>query len=421
MAKTILILFFIFFGLNFVIETLLELLNKKSVKQHRKSPPGFISRRIKPEDYTKAADYTVTKTNIRLISSAFTAAVLAAVILTGLFGRLEIILGRLMDPGYLFALLYLFIIGAAGWLISVPFSLYSQFVIEERYGFNTMTPKIWITDTLKSFVLSALIGVPLILVLRWFLRETGEWWWILAFGFYTVLQLFILYIYPVAIAPLFNKFRPLEDGELKEQLENLAAKLDFEVKGISVMDGSKRSKHSNAYFTGFGKNRRIVLYDTLVERLSPGELAGVLAHEIGHRKKHHITRRMILSLTVILGTFFLIHLLKDYQPLYTAFGFSGPSFYGILLVIGICSGPFTLVTNPLMNAWSRKHEYESDTFAAEHTSPGQLKEALFKLAKDNLTNPVPHPLYSFYHYSHPAVGERVAHLEQLENRTGDSP
>ena len=391
----------------------LEFLNQKSVKENRSSPPQFIAARVEPGEYEKAADYSVTKSRLKIVSSAFSTALLALIILTGVFGILEEFLNRFLNTGYLFTIVYLAVIGFGGWLLSVPFSLYSQFVVEERFGFNTMTFRLWVLDTIKGFILGALIGIPLILALRWFLRETGDWWWVFAFGFYTLIQLFILYIYPVVIAPIFNKFRPLEEGELKERLENLASRLNFEVKGISVMDGSKRSKHSNAYFTGFGQNRRIVLYDTLIERLSPAELEGVLAHEIGHRKKHHITKRTAFSLLVTLGTFLIIHLLIDYVPLYTAFGFNNPSFYGILLLIGICMGPFTFVIDPLINAWSRHHEYESDTYAAETTAPEQLREALIKLAKENLTNPVPHKLYSFYHYSHPAVGERVAHLDSL--------
>lgn len=237
-------------------------------------------------------------------------------------------------------------------------------------------------------------------------------WWIIASAGIIGFQLFISLIYPVVIAPLFNKFTPLEDGELKETLSTMAVQNNFEVKGIFVMDGSKRSSHSNAYFTGFGKSKRIVLFDTLISELTPPQLSGVLAHEIGHEKKHHLLKGLGLSFFITLLVFFAADQLINYLPLYRAFGFTGISYHAILVILVFCTGPFTFFITPLFSVWSRKHEYEADRFAVKACgNRDDLKQGLIILAKENLSNITPHPLYSFFKYSHPALGERLRAID----------
>jgi STE24 endopeptidase len=261
------------------------------------------------------------------------------------------------------------------------------------------------------------ITAPLYFVILWLLRISGGWWWLLAFGFFTIFQLFITIIYPSVIAPLFNKFRPLEQGSLKQKIESLLQKVNYTSKGIFIMDGSRRSAHSNAYFTGIGKTKRIVLFDTLVNKLEEDEITTVLAHEIGHQKKKHVVKMLIISLAGTLAGFFIINLLLYYQPLYTAFGFSRISFHAILVLLGLCSGAFTFMFNPLFSMLSRRYEYQADGYAAGQVKKGAfyLKNALIGLSKDNLSNLTPHPFYSFYYYSHPTLAERINALDKIQS------
>jgi len=234
------------------------------------------------------------------------------------------------------------------------------------------------------------------------------------FGWFLLFQLVLSVIYPLLIAPIFNKFTALEDMDLKKSLNLLAEKLSFKTTGIFVMDGSRRSAHSNAYFTGVGKSKRIVLYDTLISILNPSQISGVLAHEIGHYKKHHLLKGLILSFVMITLGFYAVNLLMNYLPLFEAFGFTRVSYHGILVILGFASGPFTFFITPLFTMWSRKHEYEADAFAATNTEYGNdLKEGLIIMSKENLSNLTPHPLYSFYHYSHPTVAERIKAIDKL--------
>jgi len=262
--------------------------------------------------------------------------------------------------------------------------------------------------------LSAVIGFPVLLGLFWFMDRAGKLWWIWAFCGLSAFQLVVNVLFPVLIAPLFNKFTPLPEGSLKEKILSLADKLRFRTKGIFLMDGSRRSRHSNAYITGLGRYKRIVLFDTLVNTSTEEEIASVLAHEIGHGKRNHLKKSLALSVALSLAGFWILSLLLPYEPLYSAFSFAQPSRQAILVILVLCAGPFTFFLTPLFSAWSRKHEHEADRFAVEAvgTAAG-LKTALLRLARDNLSNLTPHPLYSFYHYSHPTLAERIAALDSL--------
>jgi STE24 endopeptidase len=410
-AQSILSLYIVFFLLESGWETFLSILNIREVWKNRGSIPGDFAGLVDEETYRRSTAYTLDRGRFGIISSLFSGVFVLLLVLSGALGRLDTLVSSWSLHPYLEGIFYVFLVSLAFRLYSLPFSIYSQFVIEEKHGFNKMTPALFIVDLIKGLLLSAVISFILLWVLFWFMDTAGNLWWLIAFGFVALFQLLMTYLYPVLIAPLFNKFAPLEEGSLRQKIENLAAKLSFRTRGIFVMDGSKRSKHSNAYFTGLGGAKRIVLFDTLIKNLGEDETAAVLAHEIGHEKKKHLFKMLVLSFSLMLLGFFIINLLMRYEPLFTAFGFSAPSYQGILVILSFCSGPFTFFLTPLFTAFSRKHEYEADRFAADKADLGPaLKNALLTLGKDNLSNFTPHPWYSFYHSSHPTLAERLRAL-----------
>ena len=410
---TLLIIYLSFFTAEFIFENFLEILNIRNIRKHR-TVPEYFRDTVTDDNYKKSVEYTVEKTRFSMVTSLFSSVFLIFFIISGLFGKLENIVLSFDTALYVKWILYIFSVTVIFSVVNIPFSIYSSFIIEQKYGFNKMTVKIFISDLVKGTILSALIGFPVLLILFWFMDNAGSFWWIYAFAFISLFQIALQLLYPVLIAPLFNKFEPLEEGELKNRLGRLAEKLSFRIKGIFKVDGSRRSAHSNAYFTGFGKLKRIVLFDTLIESLYPDEIEAVLAHEIGHEKLRHVIKRIFVSLFMMFLTLFIIDRLLNFDPLFRAFGFSGSSYYGIFILISLCSSPFTFFFNPLFTSWSRKHEYEADRFAVESVEDkDSLKKALLKLGSENLSNLTPHPLYSFYHYSHPALMERLEAIDRL--------
>ncbi|MCU0858411.1 MAG: M48 family metallopeptidase [Pontiellaceae bacterium] len=329
----------------------------------------------------------------RLVNGIAVAAAPGSMILQGLvFGGILILLGQ---------------------LISLPFNLIDTFVIEEKYGFNKTTPKTFVIDILKGLLLTVLLGAPVFALILWiFSAVPTAWLW--AWGALAVIQLFILFIAPVVILPLFNKFTPLEEGELRTKIEEFAAAQNYKLSGIFKIDGSRRSTKSNAYFTGFGKTKRIALFDTLIEKQTVGELVAVLAHEIGHCRRGHIKKGIITSLASSLLMFFILSLFITRPGLYSAFGLEGTPLYAGFIFFGFLYAPISMILGLLGNIFSRKHEYEADAFAAETTKqPGDLINALKKLSVDNLSNLTPHPLKVFLQYSHPPVLERIKALRKL--------
>ncbi len=409
----ILTLYLVLFSIEFCWETFLEFLNRQYVKKNRDVIPPVFRDTIDPATYEKSVSYTLVKNRFGMISSLFSSFFLLLIILSGALSSIDTFIAKWQLGTYTHGIVYIYALSLIFSLSSLPFSLYSIFVIEERFGFNRMTWKLFITDAIKGLFLSALFLTPLLYALFWFMDSAGQNWWVYAFCLFAVFQLLMVLIYPTFIAPLFNKFSPLEDSELEDQILALAEKVGFKTSGILVMDGSKRSRHSNAYFTGLGKTKRIVLFDTLVEKSGRQELLGVLAHEIGHEKKNHIKKGMLYSLLGLSAGFWVISLLLPYTPFYQAFGFSASSYHAALILFSFCSGPFTFFLAPLRSKLSRKYEYEADRFAVKATgSAAGLKNALLQLSKDNLSNLTPHPLYSAYHYSHPTVSERIAAMEK---------
>ncbi len=302
---------------------------------------------------------------------------------------------------------FLLVTGVALSLPGLPLDWYDQFRLEERFGFNTTTQKLWWMDRLKGLLLSIALGYPLLALVLKLVEWTGEWWWLWAWGALLGFQLLMLIFAPVLILPLFNKFTPLPEGSLRERLLKLAEQTRFRARSIQVMDGSKRSRHSNAFFTGFGGFRKIVLFDTLIQQLAEPELAAVLAHEIGHFKKKHIPKTLAASALGSLAGLYLVSVLAKQEWFYRGFGFEPGSIVPALLLFGLLSGVVTFWFSPLAHWWSRRYEYQADAFAAEVMSePGSLIGALRKLNEKNLSNLTPHPLYSGFYYSHPTLLER---------------
>ena len=409
----LLIIFFIFYFGEYLFSTSLTILNISSSLKNKDNVPAFIKDFIDKKKYSKSVNYSLRKEKFSLATSSVSMAITFAVIISQFPALVNQWIAIFSFHPYIHGIVYILILTALSSVLSLPFSLYSQFVIEEEFGFNKMSGKTFAKDLLKSSLLSVILFVPLLAVLFLFIDKSGSFWWLYAFLFFAGFQLVITLLYPLVIAPLFNKFTELEDGPLKMKLYGLAEKTSFKAKGIFIMDGSKRSSHSNAYFTGFGRSRRIVLFDTLISTLSEDEIEGVLAHEIGHFKKKHILKNLVSSLFMSFLFFFILSLLYDYMPLFKAFGFVKPSFHALLVILSFCMGPFTFFLKPIFTMKSRKNEYEADKYACEIVNSSEpLVNALITLGKENLSNLTPHPLYSFFHYSHPVLSERIKAMEE---------
>jgi len=408
--QAILILFLSLFFLELIWEQFLLWLNLRHARSCKDNPPELAVEIWGRQDYQRAIDYSKSKTYLAVISSLVGSGLVLLLVSSGWLGTLESWVSSLAVGTILQGILYVYLISLIFGVVSLPSMIYAQFVIEARYGFNRMTWKLFILDGLKSLLVSLVLMTPL-LALLFVLIRAGTLWWLWGFILFTAFQLVMIVLYPKVIAPLFNKFTPLEEGSLKEKVQALADHLGFKTRGIFVMDGSKRSRHSNAYFSGLGRVKRIVLFDTLIRSLEEDQVAGVLAHEIGHEKLGHILKRLALSVSSGLLGFWLVSLLLNYSPFFEAFNFSGPSPQAVLVLVMFVSGPFTFYLKPLFSWWSRRHEYQADHFVKSRTRYGKaFQTALKRLSKDNLSNPVPHPLYSFYHYSHPTTLERIRAL-----------
>ncbi|WP_321492298.1 M48 family metallopeptidase [uncultured Desulfobacter sp.] len=368
------------------------------------------------ERYERSQNYLKTTTRFGTITSVIDLGVLLVFWFLGGFGALDHFVRETGWSSIGCGLLFIGILAGCKFIISLPFSIYSTFVIEEQFGFNKTTPKIFVLDLIKSISLSMALGIPLLTAIFWFLESTGPWAWMICWGVTTVFILAVQYIVPTWIMPLFNKFTPLGDGELKDKLFAYAKTIDFPLTQIFVMDGSKRSTKSNAFFTGFGKNKRIVLFDTLINAHTPDELLAVLAHEMGHFKKKHILRRLIFGILQMGAIFYLLSLAITQQSLFTAFYVDTPSIYAGLVFFSILFSPIDLIISIIMQFFSRKDEYEADRFAVLTTQKAQaLIMALKKLSADNLANLTPHPFYVFINYSHPPLAQRVAAMEKIES------
>jgi STE24 endopeptidase len=386
----------------------------RHVARHRDAVPPAFAGTVSLSAHQKAADYTVAKSRVGLIETAFSAAVLLGWTLLGGLDALNRALVAWLGTGMWQQLALLACFAAISGLLELPFSLYTTFVVEERFGFNKITWKLWLADALKALVLGAAIGLPIAALILWLMGAAGHWWWLWAWGVWMGFNLLLLVIYPTFIAPLFNKFKPLEDETLKARVTALMQRCGFAAKGLFVMDGSKRSAHANAYFTGFGAAKRVVFYDTLLAKLSPGEVDAVLAHELGHYKHKHIVQRIVLMFAISLAGFALLGWLATRVWFYTGLGvrpnLAGPNDALALLLFVVALPVFTYFVSPLMAQFSRKHEFQADAFAATQTSGHDLGSALLKLYEDNASTLTPDPVYVKFYYSHPPATERLARL-----------
>jgi STE24 endopeptidase len=409
--QSILAVFLSLFFIQLIWEQLLLWLNFSRTLSSNTRPSSLAREIWGARDYRRAIEYSRSKTLLAVVSSLISSGLILMLIFSGWLGSLENRVAALSVGPTIQGILYVYMIALIFSVVSLPTTIYAQFVIEARFGFNRLTWKLFILDGLKGLLVFFILMTPLLAALFTLIRASGLWW-LWSFALFSVFQLVMIVVYPKMIAPLFNKFTPLEDSPLKEKILALATHLGFKSGGIFLMDGSKRSKHSNAHFSGLGRVKRIVLYDTLLEALNDDEVAGVLAHEIGHQKLGHVLKRLVLSLFSGLLGFWILSLLLNYSPFFEAFGFSGASPPAAVVLVMFVSGPFTFYLKPLFSWWSRRHEYQADSFVRTRTVYGKaLESALKRLGKDNLSNPLPHPLFSFYHYSHPTILERIDALE----------
>jgi STE24 endopeptidase len=412
--NTILLAFIFLLILKLVTSTILDLINLSYVKRQSSAVPDSFRDFIDPPTYRKSIDYTVAKTRFGRINDVYDSVILAGVILSGLLPWLYSGLSAVFGSGIWGQALVLFVVALVLGLPGLPFDWWSTFRLEERFGFNKSSQKLWVVDKVKGLIVGFVIGYPLLTLLVFLVTAAGSLWWVWGFAVFFLFQLVMVVAYPMFIMPLFNKMEPMEEGELKDRLFALADRTGFKAQTILVIDGSKRSGHSNAFFSGFGRFRRIVLYDTLIEQMGHEELEAVLAHEIGHYKLGHIPKMITLSGGMTLGMFALLGWLAAGTWFAEGFGFSqdvAGQIVPVLLLFMLVSGLLTFWLSPFTSLWSRKHEYEADAFARDAMESAEpLIRALRKLHKENLSNLTPHPIYSRFYYSHPTLLERERSL-----------
>ena len=411
--------------LVFVVALLASLLVKfwlatrqmRHVAAHRDAVPAAFAQTISLAAHQRAADYTLAKGRFGLISMAVGAAVLLGWTLLGGLDALNVALRDALQPRFGNLAYQLALFGAfavIGSLIELPLELYSTFQLEQRFGFNRTTWKLYLADMAKGALVGVLIGAPIAALMLWLMQAAGSFWWLWAWGVWMAFNLLILVLYPTVIAPLFNKFVPLADESLKVRVQQLMARCGFAAKGLFVMDGSKRSAHANAYFTGFGAAKRVVFFDTLLNKLSPGEVEAVLAHELGHFKHKHVIKRIGVMFALSLAGFALIGWLSLQPWFYAGLGvqpsLAAPNDALALLLFLLAAPVFAFFVSPLFAQVSRKHEFEADAYACRQASGSDLAAALLKLHEDNASTLTPDPLYVRFYYSHPPASERLAAL-----------
>lgn len=381
------------------------------VGAHRAAVPLEFTGQISLDSHQRAADYTCAKTRLALASAAVEIALLLLLTFGGGLQALRDGVASMFPAGIPRGLALIVVVGLVMTLVELPFSLYSTFRVEARFGFNKMTPALFWKDFFKGLALAAAIGLPLVAVVLWLMEKSGAYWWLYAWFTWMGFNILLLAIYPVWIAPLFNKFKPMDDAALKQRIEQLLARCGFKVKGLMVMDGSLRSSHGNAYFTGFGQSKRIVFFDTLLERLSPPEVEAVLAHELGHFKRRHVIKRIAWTFAASFFFLWLLGFLLDQAWFYQGLNVTTPSPAMALILFFMVIPNFTFLLQPLTAMYSRKHEFEADQYAAQNASAADLISALVKLYKDNASTLTPDPLHSLFYDSHPPALARIGRLQ----------
>jgi len=412
MTLLIKVVYLAFFAAQLTVESALTLLNLRHTARAGDRVPSPLASEVGPEMVQKSRAYTLARGRFELVHGCYDAILTLVLLFSGLLPALDSALERHGLAGAHRAVLFLVLLAATVGLVSLPFSLYGTFVLEERFGFNRTSFGLWLKDRLKGLVLSLALGVPLAYAGYGFFTLAGRAWWLWLFAVLTAVQLALVWLYPTLIAPLFNRFSPLPEGELRSRLEALAREAGFRTRGLFVMDASRRSGHSNAYFAGFFRPR-IVLFDTLVAHMNVEEATAVLAHEIGHYQARHVHKRLLVGLALQFVSLFVLARLAAWPPLFFAFGFKGPSFQAAVALASLCGGAFTFFLAPLESRVSRRHEYEADRYAVRLSQAPALKTALVKLNGENLANLNPHPWYSAWHYSHPTLEERLLAVDRV--------
>ena len=389
----------------------------RHVWQHRNQVPAAFAQAITLQAHQKAADYTLAKGRLGMAELAWSTVILLGWTLLGGLSALDALIGAspIAQWGPLAQQVTLVAAFALiGALLDLPLSWYATFRLEERFGFNKMTPGLWLGDLLKSSLVGAVIGLPILALILWLMGSTGSWWWLWAWCAWMGFNLLILVLYPTVIAPLFNKFEPLQDEQLKSRVSALMQRCGFAAKGLFVMDGSKRSAHANAYFTGFGAAKRVVFYDTLLKQLTPAEVDAVLAHELGHFRHKHIVQRIVMLFGLSLAALWLLGWLSQQVWFYSGLGvqahMGAPNDALALLLFLLVVPVFSYFVSPLSAHLSRRHEFQADAYACAQTSGNDLSSALLKLYKDNASTLTPDPVFARFYYSHPPASERLARM-----------
>lgn len=426
------LIFVLLLATQFSVRLYLAQRQLRHVMQHRDQVPIAFGERISIENHQRAADYTRAKVSATIFEMLVHSLWLIVLTLGGLLTQIQSWIAsvwlvwmpdELPGPGLAFQVSLMMTVMVLGSLIDVGFSLWRQFVIDQRFGFNRMSLALWCSDQIKSLVISVLLGVPFLLFVLWMMEQSGARWWLWVWASWMLFQLGVMVLWPSWIAPLFNRFEPLQEGDVKTAVESLLARCGFSSQGLFVMDGSKRSSHGNAYFTGMGKAKRIVFFDTLLAQLSPREIEAVLAHELGHFKRRHLVKRLLLSAAFSFAALALLAWVMDQSWFYRGLGLiplPGSQNAAALLLFSLVLSVFLFPLQPLMSWWSRQHEFEADAYAASQTDAADLESALIKLVKDNAATLTPDPLHSAVYDSHPPAPIRIARLQQLRLELGST-
>lgn len=382
-----------------------------AIKAHINQVPDIFSQNISLKDHQKAANYNLAKLRLGNIENIFSAIILLIFTLGGGIELINTKLTGLSSNALTYGVAVIVVFTVINAIIGIPFSLYSTFNIEQKFGFNKTTVKLFILDLIKTALISCILGIPFLYLVLWLMAIMGNLWWFWVWTAFVLFNVLMLLIYPMFIAPLFNKFMPLSDDELKQKINNLLTKCGFKSRGVFVMDGSKRSSHGNAYFTGIGKSKRIVFFDTLVKQLNSDEIEAVLAHELGHFKHKHVLKQICLSFSLALIALYVLGLLIDNGVFYNALGVSTINNANGLLLFMLILGVITFPLAPLSSYFSRKNEFEADAFARDYANKDDLISGLVKMYKDNASTLTPDDIYVKFYYSHPPASVRIAHLQ----------
>ena len=404
-------LFLTFLFMEQIVEVYLVIRNRSSIDNNRNQVPDDFIDSIQLKDHQKAAEYQITLIDFGFVFRLYALLVLLFWTLGGYLSKLSLYSSTVTNNDYLNGAFLLLSFTLINVILSLPVSIIRTFHIEEKYGFNNTTYKIFALDKIKGFIISSLITIPIFLSVAYFINVFENNWWVYSYVIFMLFQFLLLWIYPTVIAPIFNKFKKLDKPEYEEKINSLLDKTDFEAKGLFVMDGSTRSNHGNAYFTGFGKNKRIVFYDTLLSTLRPGEVESVLAHELGHYKLKHIQKSLITSMVISLAGFYLLYAIFNIDNFFVDHGLDHLTTYSKIYLFYLVIGVYTFFTTPVGSFFSRKREFESDNYSIEYSDGKNMISALIKLIKDNASTLTPDNLYSAYYYSHPPASERINNIK----------